>query len=156
MNNLKKNLRILVLPLLALFFIALPMSQASAHLESFDLRSTEIIESNLSQQIIIIIFFKAKKKGIVEATSLKLGTKDSKLPKNAIRAEATAENGVLQLRVKGFNIGMPPTVMLVPEGFLMPKQAALKMGYKAGAFKLKAGRLKLEPNALGNFEIQDL
>ncbi len=155
MNNLKKNLRFLVLPLLALLFIALPTSQASAALKSFEARSTEMVESNLGIKIIIIIIIKKKKKGVVEASSLKLGDKGGKLAENEVRAEASVENGILQLRVKGFNIGMPPTVMLVPEGFLMPKQAALKMGYKAGAFKVNGGRIKLETNSLGNFEIQD-
>jgi len=157
MNNLKINLRFLVLPLLALLFLALPATKASAHLASFETRSTEMMESSIKIKIIIIIIIKKKKKGVYEAAGVRMASKETKLSENQFLAQASISDDapVLNLKViKGFNIGMPPMVY-IPNGFIMPKQAALKMGYKAGAFKVKGGKLKMEPNSLGNFEIQD-
>ncbi|MEL6590666.1 MAG: hypothetical protein AAFQ68_11315 [Bacteroidota bacterium] len=156
MQRILTSSRLFVLPLLALLFVALPLTQASAHEVAFDQRATELMESNLKIKIVIIIIIKKKKKGFVEATGIKLATEETKPAANQVLAESYVENGKLGLKIKRFNIGMPPTVMLIPEGFLMPKQAALKMGYKAGAFKLKAGKIQLKPNSLGNFEVQDL
>ncbi|MFK7921815.1 MAG: hypothetical protein AB8H47_07650 [Bacteroidia bacterium] len=155
MNNLKINLRFLVLPLLALLFVALPVTKASAHLTSFDLRAEQMMENSIKIKIKIIIIIKKKKKGVFEAESIKMATEKTKLEGNQVLAESSVENGKLEIKIKGFNIGMPPSSFIIfPEGFLMPKQAALKMGYKAGAFKVKGGKLQLKANSLGNFEIQ--
>lgn len=152
MDNLKINLRFLVLPLLALLFLALPTTQASAHLASFETRSTEMMESNLKIKVIIIIFFKKKKKGVYEVAGMRLAEKGAKVGENQILMEVSLQDStffIMPMSLKGDQKGF----LVMPSGFKVSKEVGLKLGEKGG-FSLKAGKIELAPNSLGNFEIQ--
>lgn len=103
-------------------------------------------------KIIIIIVIVIKKKGVVEAQSIRLAEEGATLKANEILAEASVEGK--QLQVSTLKGEQASSELIIPANLKLAPQVSQKLGLKASA-SLKAGKFQPGPNKLGNFEIQD-
>ncbi|MEZ4883622.1 MAG: hypothetical protein R3E32_02705 [Chitinophagales bacterium] len=105
-------------------------------------------------KIIIIIIIKKKKKGVVEVVGTRIAEQGLKtqLKENEVLAEATRDGKEFFIMpLKGVHAnseyGFPPS-------FKLSKDVSLKLGSER-PLGLKAIRVEMNVNKMGNFEIQD-
>ncbi|MGB1241084.1 MAG: hypothetical protein ACPG49_01090 [Chitinophagales bacterium] len=105
--------------------------------------------------IIIIIIKKKKKKGLVEVVGTRLAKngKHTRLKENEVLAEATRDgNSFIIMPLKGVyansEYGFPPS-------FKVSKEVSAKLGVKV-PFGLKATRIQMGVNKMGNSKMKDL
>lgn len=105
-------------------------------------------------KIVIIIIIKKKKKGVVEVVGTRVAEQGMKtqLKENEVLAEATRDgNSLFIMPLKGIHAdseyGFPPS-------FKVSKEVSAKLGIRV-PFGLKASKVRMGVNKMGNFEIQD-
>ncbi len=103
-------------------------------------------------KIKIIIVIIIKKKGVVEAQSIRLAEEGASLKANEILAEASVEGR--QFQVSTLKGEQANSELIIPANLKLAPQVSQKLGLKASA-SLKAGKFQPGANKLGNFEIQD-
>jgi len=154
MTNLKYNFvkRCFLLTLLCVAAMISPVS-ATAY-PSPDYVSTIADDSpdEIKIKIIIIIIIKKKKPKVAEVTSFLLDPSSYKAKANELRAEVEIVKNSLNIKMADPDIkGM---TIVVPDGIRVPQEIAKQLG-KGGSFKIAGGKIQMEGNKLGNFEIQD-
>jgi len=103
-------------------------------------------------KIIIIIIIKKKKPRVAEVANFLLDPSPYKPKVNELWAEVEIEKNSLNIKMADPDIeGM---TIVVPDGIRVPEEIARKLGRK-GSFKIAGGKIQMEGNKLGNFEIQD-
>jgi hypothetical protein len=144
-------------PLLALLAALLSFSSVSAHsLYVSGNRNMPMDQQDFLRvdkiKIKIIIIIIVKKKGVVEAQSIRLAGSNETLKANEILAEASVEGKRFQVgTLKGEHAN---SQIIIPDDLSLSRPVAEKLGLKPGS-SLKAGRFQAAPNQMGNFEIQD-
>lgn len=101
---------------------------------------------------IIIIIKKPKPKGVAEVSAFLMGKKGGKLGENELWAEAQIVKN--SLNIKMADPDLDDMTLIVPDGIRVPWEIAEKLGHKS-AFKISGGKIVMEGNKMGNFEIQD-
>jgi len=152
MNGSKKIIFTFLTALLALTFTFSPNTYVSANNLSNADELCLAAEGTTKIKIKIIIIIIIKKKKVVEITDMRLAGDSKNLRKNEILADAYIEEGKLFIYPsRGI---AARSQYIVSDGFKVSKEVSLKMGAK-GELSLKAGKIDLVTNKLGNFEIQD-
>lgn len=153
MTNFKSNVlrKFYLLALLSAVAMVQPLTAAVNHTGEPE----PVVKGDYADKIkikIIIIIIKKKPK-VAKVTSFEVpGGEAGEDRENSLWAEVEIVGESLNIKMADPDIkGM---TIVVPDGIRVPQEIAKQLGRK-GAFKISGGKIQMEGNKLGNFEIQD-
>ncbi|MCB0667636.1 MAG: hypothetical protein KDC80_17525 [Saprospiraceae bacterium] len=149
MSNLQKTIlqRLFILAVALSAFTASITAAAVPHVPSPALH----LGADFGIRIKIVIIIIIKKNNVVELAGTRLAGAGEKLGANEFSAEVERNGGQLSLKIDDPRFKAADIV--VKDGFRVSSDVSRQIG--SNSLKLKAGKVALSPNKMGNFEIQD-